>query len=156
MVVGQRAAVDLGVPKTGGIFRAHAVIDALWGAITAAGHRRFKVDDARIRLHPRQLLQCSAPDVGWPVSPRNEPIRLLGEQNVILGRAYVIFVDLWAARVCQYLVDTAATHDVAAQEKPQRFATCGQVSVLIHEIAPQLVCVNAAITSASKRCSSPA
>ena len=99
---------------------------------------------------------AAPPDVGWFVSPRNKPIRLFGKQNVILGRAHVIFVDLWAAGVCQYLVDTAATHDIAAQEKPQRFAMCGQVSVLMHEIAPQLVCVNAAITSASKRCSSPA
>jgi hypothetical protein len=61
MVVGQYAAVDLGVSKTRGIFGTHAIIDTLLHAIIAAGHRRFQVDDTRIRLHPRQLLQCSAP-----------------------------------------------------------------------------------------------
>jgi hypothetical protein len=55
MVVGQSANRS-GGPQTRGIFRAHAVIDTLVLAIVAAGHRRFQIDDARIRLHARQLL----------------------------------------------------------------------------------------------------
>jgi hypothetical protein len=61
MVVGQHATVDPGGRQTFRILGAHAVVDGFVGAVVAAGHGRFKIDDPRIRLHSLQLVQCSGP-----------------------------------------------------------------------------------------------
>ena len=59
--------------KTRCILGAHAIVDALVRAIMAAGRGRFEIDDPRIRLHALQLAQCTAPEIGRPIAPREHP-----------------------------------------------------------------------------------
>ena len=116
MVVAEHATIDAGSEQALGVFGAHSVIDALGNVGVAARNAGFEVDNACIRMHPVQLVQSRAPDIGRRHMRRNPSIRLLGEPDIIAGRLHPILMEFGVTRMRQDLINAAARHDVTAEK----------------------------------------
>jgi hypothetical protein len=119
VVVGEHTAVDAGGGQAIDVGRVHPVVDALVDPVAAAGHGRFQIDDAGVRLHARQLVQGVAPDVPGSHRTRDGPVALLRQTHIVHGVLHPRLVDGGIARVRQDLVDPPAGHHVAADEQSE-------------------------------------
>ena len=109
MVVREAAAVDARRGDTVDVARMHAVVDLLVAPVVLAG------SDARLEIRQR-----IAPDVIELHRPRDRSVDPLGEFHVGAGLADVGFVQPGIVGMRQDLIDPAARHHVAAEEKADR------------------------------------
>ena len=121
MIVGERAAIDVGSAQTGQIIRMHAVVDALAAPVViAAGDRGLEVDDACIRFRLLECFEHIAPHVVEVDRLGNAAAGALCDADIICRGFDVGFIQHRCARLGQDLIDTSAGHDVAAQKQRHR------------------------------------
>ena len=121
MVVREAAAVDARRGDAVDVARMHAVVDLLVAPVVLAGSdARLEIDDAQIHAGTIEFRQRIAPDVIELHRPRDRSVDPLGEFHVGAGLADVGFVQPGIVGMRQDLIDPAARHHVAAEEKADR------------------------------------
>ena len=116
MIIAEHATINSGGEQTLGVFGAHSVIDALGKVAVAARNAGFKIDNPSIGMHPVQLVQSRAPNIGRRHMRRNLSVRLLGELDIIASRLHPILMEFGITWILQNLIDAAPCHDVAAEK----------------------------------------
>jgi hypothetical protein len=81
---------------------------------------RLEIDDAQIHAGTIEFRQRIAPDVIEIDRPRDRAVDTLGTFHVGAGVTDVWFVQRGIGRMRQDLIDPAASHHVAAEEKSDR------------------------------------
>ncbi len=118
MVVRQAAAVNTRHGDAVDVARMHVVVDLLAApAVLAASDARLEIDDAQIYAGAIEFCQRIAPDVIGLYWPRDLPVDNLGEFHVAAGVFDVRFLQRGIVGMRQDLIDPAAYHHVAAEEK---------------------------------------
>ena len=118
MVVREHAAIDLRRNETGRVGRMHAIVNVLSRPrLVGRGDRGLEIDDPRIGANPRDLGERIAPDVAEIDRSPDGPVRLLGDLDVVEGRALDALVEVRLARMGEDLIHAAAGHHVAAEQQ---------------------------------------
>src|SRR6202030_686742 len=115
------AAVDARRGDAVDVARMHAVVDLPVAPVVLAGSdASLEIDDAQIHAGTIQFRQRIAPDVIELHRPRDRAVDTLGAFHVGAGVADVGFVQPGIVGMRQDLIDPAARHHVAAEEKADR------------------------------------
>jgi hypothetical protein len=118
MVVREAATVDARRGYAVDVARMHAVVDLLFAPVVLAGSdARLEIDDAQIHAGTIEFCQRIAPDVIELHRGRDRAVDTLGAFHVGAGVTDVWFVQRGIGRMRQDLIDSAARHHVAAEEK---------------------------------------
>jgi len=118
MVVREAAAVDARRGDAVDVARMHAVVDLLVAPVVLAGSdARLEIDDAQIYAGTIEFCQRIAPDVIGLYRPWDLTVETLGEFHVAAGVFDVGFMQRGIVGMRQDLIDPAARHYVAAEEK---------------------------------------
>ena len=121
MIVREAAAVDACAGDAVDVARMHAVVDLLVAPVVLAGSdARLEIDDAQIHAGTIEFRQRIAPNVIELHRPPDRAVDTLGEFYVGAGVADTGFAQRGIVGMRQDLIDPAARHHVAAEEKADR------------------------------------
>ena len=118
VIVGENATVDARRRDTGDIVRIHPIVDALtWPWFASIGNRSLQIDDAGCGGGRIQRGKGITPDIGRIDSAWYRTVLPFGEMHILKCRAGPGLVKPRVSGMFQYLVDPAARHHIAAEEK---------------------------------------
>jgi len=121
MIVREAAAVDVRRGDAVDVARMHAVMNLLAAPVVLAGSDAcLKIDDAQIHAGTIEFGQRIAPYVIGRHRPRDRAVHTLSQCQVEARFVDTGFVQRGIVWMSQGLIDPAARHHVAAEEKPNR------------------------------------